>query len=63
MEKKFWIVWNDAKSEGVILEDIDDVNVAAGVNPPHQKVSALAQYFSDSYAEDERDIQCVEIEV
>ena len=62
---KFWIVWNETKTEGFICNDQKDVETAmTGKKHRYQgvtSVSMLAAAFYDAYEDEITSIQEIEI--
>lgn len=60
MAKKAFIVWNEAKNEGVIFLDKGDA-----VQCQHGEFvgasSSLGEYFAECYEDDARELQEVEV--
>jgi hypothetical protein len=60
MGKKAFIVWNEAKNEGAVFLDRGDADQCqrgefSGV------YSSLGEYFAESYEDDARELQEVEV--
>ncbi len=65
MGKKYWIVWNDARSEGFITQDQGDAEYTATGISTSFGVTTVGDAFRETYADGEEyaefDIQEIEI--
>lgn len=66
MSKKYFIVWNDTRSEGFITQDQDDAEYTATGISTSFGVTTVGDSFRETYADGEEDaefdIQEIEIQ-
>ena len=65
MSKKYFIVWNDTRSEGFITDDEDDANYTATGISNSFGVTTVGSAFRETYADDKDgvELEVEEIEI
>lgn len=62
-KKKFWIVWNESKTEGFITDDRRDALFTSEGIPGRFGNPTVGEAFRESYADDDCALPMHEIEI
>ena len=60
-KRELYIVWNNARSESIVVDSEDDAMVAAGLLEPFSGMSSLCERFNELYSDESRLVEIIEL--